>query len=108
MKAGQWGLVESNDPPFVWSVDPKPDPTVGMTEEEEQVFYDTNAEEAAALVQREKEFRSALSCLPLVGWRLVNACIAAGFDTEKYGSLAPWLLDYLGRYIQAHEPIIEE
>lgn len=107
MKAGHWGLVESNDPTFVWDFEPLPDPTFNMSEEEQQVFYETHTDETARLDRDEARFAEIFHCSPLVGWRLVESCIKAGFDPKKYGNVSYWLLNYLGQHIRSVSPVIE-
>jgi hypothetical protein len=108
MKAGQWGLVEINDPTFVWDFRPIPDPTAGMSEDEEEEFYETQTEAVERLIAHEREFRDVLLCSPVTGWSLINACISSGFSPREHGLVDHWLLNHLGHHILINQPDDEQ
>jgi hypothetical protein len=118
--AGQWGLVQCNDPTFVWDATPQLD-LVGRKEKEllaqgmteEQIGKWSESAEAKGLYEKSLDeygpmvdaFAEALICHPCIGYELVLACKQAGFN-GKYNAmqLAYWLFDYLAEWISQHEP----
>jgi hypothetical protein len=96
---GWYGLVESNDPFFVfdpWKHTLRPDPMFdwsddaveGATEEQKQIGWQW--------IEDAEAFREALN-LPIEdGWRLIEACKKAGWSQEEHGDAAMWLFHRLG------------
>jgi len=80
-KKGQWGLVECNDPTYVWYSTP------GSTEK---------------LWDYPDEFPQAFDADPVSGYRLVKAAMTKGYDPDE-GGFMPWLWAYLSEYIQMAE-----
>ena len=105
MKKGDWGLVQCNDPTFVWSVDPVSDPTFGMTEaDEERELKDPNIELKTDLFyDRFEEFNNAMQGRVSDGWALMDAAIKAGFNPEDH-FFNYWLFHKLGHWIETHHP----
>lgn len=110
-KAQEWGLVECNDPTFVWSATPTPDPVWGMTDEEEEAWFNSRLEgdpelKRASLVGlSELDFFTAFrSCRPNTGYRLIVAAMARGYDPETSGDFCHWFFAYLGEWLKTHGP----
>ena len=101
MKKGDWGLVECNDPTFVWTGTPLIDPTMGVDENDinNPAWASPELDLFTATVH---DFDEALISSPEVGWRLYNSCVKAGYDQEKHGRLSWWLFDHLGRWLKDH------
>lgn len=79
---GQWGLIEVNDPTFVWSGTPK----------------DCSGDDDCF---PSESFLYAFSAVNVMsGYNLVTAAIKAGYNTNEDGALEYWLWDYLGRYLE--------
>jgi hypothetical protein len=103
--AGQWGLVRVNDPDFVWHDTPTPDPFDGLTDEQINDASEELKEADRDFGNGAVAFGSTLKVDPEVGYDLVVAAEAVGFDREEDGSISFWLFDYLGRWIREHAPI---
>lgn len=81
---GYWGLIEMNDPTFVWDGTPALD-TDGEIDFPTQDFIDS------------------LVCNPESGHRLVEAAIKSGWSQEK-GALSLWLWEHIYRYLLTAQP----
>jgi hypothetical protein len=100
MKAGQYGLVDADDPSFILSVVPQPAPDSG-------VIGDVDNDPALSKAWDEwidledRIYADMKACDPVVGYNLISACIEAGWD--RPGSDLPlfsqWLTDRLGRIL---------
>lgn len=84
-KKGEWGLVQCNDPTFIW----KTTPVVGS----DKVFPYTD------------EFANAFDCPPTVGHALVTAAVERGYKLDT--PFLSWLYFYLADWI-AKTPYTEE
>lgn len=93
-KKDSFGLVECNDPTFVFDGPLVLDPTAGMTEDDLdwQPEMPDGYEEYEAGAQR---LEAALKCDPVTGHRLVQACMQVGYHPKEHGILGYWLLNYL-------------
>jgi hypothetical protein len=89
MKAGQWGLVSGNDPDYVWSATPRPEPPC------QDPQWSAWSEEA-------RHFEEALRADPPTGYLLYAAARQAGFIPE--GRFAFWLFGRLGRHLSERGP----
>lgn len=102
-KRGEWGLIECNDPTFRWKSTPTPNPTFGMTDEQENDFFETyekgTPEYARASLRAPEDFREAVYGFPLEGFRLVTAAVERGYNPENAG-FESWLFDYLGEWLK--------
>jgi hypothetical protein len=99
MKAGQYGLVASDDPSYLLSVVPRPAPNGG-------VIRDVDNDPALGKAWDEwfdlaGRIDADLACDPPTGYAFVSACLEAGWD--RPGSEFPlfwqWLTDRLGRIL---------
>lgn len=119
MKAGQWGLVECNDPTYVWDDEPWPHPTFGMTDDEEDAYwratpggryapssYEEQIEAFQDDISRFAEGEGA-PATPEMGHKLVEACIKAGWTRERHDRIAEWLWSHLGIIVQIVKPTEE-
>lgn len=101
---GEWGLVECNDPTYIWKATPTPNPVFGMTDEEEEAFLQSIPEDSKEYKRANAycapdDFESAIWNSPLHGYRLVSAAIKRGYDPKDY-NFARWLFDYLGEWLK--------
>lgn len=95
MKENDFGLVNCNDPSFIWSGDvvPLKDPTFEFTDEQ---FDATMSAEDDALFDKfianaeilEASFKSD----PESGYSLIINCMKAGYDRKKHNRFMLWLL----------------
>lgn len=108
MIAGNWGLVRSNDPDFVWEITPTPNRFWGMSDEEldqlpdHEQDYLTEWEISASafgkqmmnffITRREMNFFKPIEFLH-------KACAKKGWKSSE-ASLETWLFHYLGVYIE--------
>ena len=106
---GHWGLVRSNDPDFVWSSEPTPDPLHGVPDDQWEEWFAANAGTAAyerTMSREPADFSAAFVCEPSVGWDLVRACITLGYDPEESGDFRQWLFSWIG--IRIRDGFLEE
>ena len=114
---GWWGLLRINDPDFIWELTPTPSPTWGMSDDEEEKYWERA--EWGGVPQSDADrvnwydwpageaFREAFaSARPETGYALIAAAITVGFPYDEM-SFAPWLLDYLGQYLLTAEMEID-
>lgn len=82
MKAGDWGLVDFDNPDFYWKSTPVLDPTF-----ENDAAYDDPAQDEAIenFLEVADELDACFKCYPLTGYALVTACLEAGWDRKKHG-----------------------
>jgi hypothetical protein len=102
--AGHYGLGTSNDPDFIIPFEPLKDLTFGMSDKElDKLEFDYNM----AYEDQSEEFNKLLTCHPMTGYELVNACRSAGYNPEEDGyNIAYWLLHRLACSIE--QGVIEE
>jgi len=101
MKKGQWGLVESNDPSFIWDIKPRIDPTEGFTDAELDKKGKEFWDESNKWIDEATAFGKALVGGPEEGWTLYEAALKAGYTKDK-GAVCFWLFDFLGRWLEAN------
>ena len=108
MKVGQWGLVQCNDPTFVWTTTPAASPIFGMSDSEIEAYEKVNGfcDEWAAV--GDDFIDSLVHCGPMDGYRIVDACMQVGYDSLVHGDVIVWLFSYLGKWITENEPTTEE
>jgi len=101
-RKGEWGLVNSNDPDFIWSGDPLINPIMFMTEKElEQVPKTDPLWDAVSLCdQRVEEIEKRFRAAPMIGYKFVQACLRAGYDPNVHGErIVLWFIDHVARKI---------
>lgn len=91
MEVGDWGMVQCNDPTFVWSSTPK------MTKEEFDGF-----------VYLPEDFEESLYMYVTNGYDLLISAIKVGYNREEHGRFSQWLFWHLSEYIRNTEPTVEE
>jgi hypothetical protein len=94
-EAGCWGIGVINNPAVWFDGTPAPDPTYGMTDEQEEAYYKNMTPEQKEADSKFNDFflgiEEALeSMYAITGHSLVEACIASGWQKEK-GGLAPFI-----------------
>jgi len=99
-----YGLVECNNPTVVF-------PNIGL---EPDLCDDLSDEEVDALPENSKEWQSSLSLISYArknldqfkkielkdSWRLVQACIQAGYNPEEDGLAECWLLNFIAKELK--------
>ena len=99
MREGSFGLTSSNDPTFVFDLEPEIDPNpaddgtglVDFTDEERKYFSVLN------------HYQQRLTGTVLVGYHLVQSCINEGFDISE-GGFACWLMERMAQlYIKCNK-----
>lgn len=107
MKKGDWGLVESDVPTFIFSQTPTPNKFWGLPDEELDLLPDEEQEYLTEWDTAAGEFSQTLfSCLAEQQYRLhyetmerlVVACKAKGWKSEE-SNFADWLFNYLGTWL---------
>jgi hypothetical protein len=95
IKAGDFGLVRSNGPDVVWSVEPSPDPWDGFSDDDmnarrgkEYTDWDSNVASFSEACMTQLDLTTAY----LIG----RLCQASGYDHETDGSLEHWLFHRMG------------
>jgi len=107
---GHWGLVQSNDPTFVWETTPTPDPLHFVPDDQWEAWLEQNPKGTPAyertMGEHPDDFDKALVCDPALGWELVNASIPFGYDPETSGYFGQWLFSWIG--IRMRDGFLEE
>lgn len=101
MHPGDYGLVRSNDPDFIFRMPPEPDPARGLSDEEydrnPQIHKDWMAWHSRFALEYEPE----LITDPMTGYALVKACLEAGYDPDEHGTrIVFWLVDRMARTLE--------
>ena len=91
MVAGQYGLLRSNDPDFVWDGAPQIEPP------DDGLFGEWSI--------GVRGFDSVLRLRPEVGWDLVEAATRCGYYRHSHGSLAYWLWDHMAKRMKQGWPV---
>jgi hypothetical protein len=94
-QAGDYGLVESNDPTVTFTGPIVRDPTAGLSDDAINAFtpeQETAWEVFSASAQRLEDKLVLDACS---GYRLVSACMAEGYRPDDDGSLGFWLMNQL-------------
>lgn len=81
---GFWGLIQSNDPTFIWEATPDKE------------------------TEAPHEFVTAFFCPVDTGYEIYKAAMKAGYNPETDGFFAYWLWDYLSDYLETAVPQIDE
>lgn len=99
-----WGLIEGNDPTFVWDVTPEVDPEYGWTDEQVNARTDDAWD---VWFDKATEFeKSIMNCGPRSGYDLWKAALEEGYDPEKDGyRISLWLFHKMGEMIRDYEPV---
>jgi len=86
MKEGSFGLTNCNDPDFIFSMPPMSEPiesdeSTNEFNEEEKLFYRTL-----------DHYISRMYGYADTAYKLITACIKAGYNPEEDGFVATWLM----------------
>jgi len=109
MLTGQWGLVRTNDPEFIWTDDPTPIGDLNERcdklgdEDEGTPEYDEAFDAWFAWMNKAKDFGKFFQVDPDMGWRLVEEGRKVGYEPSAK-PFYEWFYDYLGVWIQNHAP----
>jgi len=93
-----YGLVQCNDPDFVWGGAPMLDPLFYLTDEQQEAFSDDDPiwDKTDELFKLVEKMEPSFVCDPIVGYQLVQACKKAGYDEEKHGlKVLCWLVHHM-------------
>jgi hypothetical protein len=110
-EAGQWGLVEMNDPSFLFTVPFMKDPFAGMSDEQIDALPNFRElmeehEKAATAIDRDIMAGGAICGetvgSPLVVYRLITAATKVGYKPDEDGGFGYWVSDYLARWVETH------
>jgi hypothetical protein len=99
---GWYGLVQCNDPDFVWKGRPRPLHLYNLSDKEIKAIpiktlKKWNKEEYKFIDEIEDQFVTD----PMKGYQLVAACKKAGYNPKKHGyNVLMWLMDYMGRKLK--------
>ena len=105
MKKGDWGLVDCNDPDFIWSVTPVCDPDDELTDEQ----IDALPEDCyQAYEKASKNLHDALDkgCFDYCA-RLGEAMRKAGWNPDNDGIGAFWLCNHIAKFLK-DASVVEE
>jgi len=91
---GWYGLVQRDDPDFVFPLRPLPDPSRGKNLDKDEKAY-----KSWMLWAKETDWMETFfKCDPETGYALYKACLRAGYRPKRDGfRLVYWLRDYMGR-----------
>lgn len=108
-KAGEWGLVWSNDPSFTWTSTPTPNPAFGLDDEAEEALYEANKGtpigDRIASMKLPQDFKDAFEAVtPRAGYSLVCAAMEKGYDPETSGDFSWWFYDCVGEHLKTAVP----
>jgi hypothetical protein len=110
-KKDQFGLVECNDPTFVFRVAPMREPYGGLSDDEvDAVPLDSPLHaQQDAFYKVGRQFREDLcaSLNPDGIHRLIESGRKQGYDRDQHGSFEFWLSDFLAKFLETHVPICE-
>lgn len=96
-----WGLIQCNDPDFVWEVTPELDPSFGKTDDQINAETPEEWEASEAWLKKVAEFSNDLISDPKTGYQLVAAAVEAGYDLETDGRFEAWFFHRMARIIRA-------
>lgn len=102
MKPGDWGLVEGNDPFFIWSGEIVPDPFENLTDDEINACTDEQEAEFDRWGDAYEPFRF-MECDPRIGYEMISEAIELGYD-PKEGSVNYWLWCRMAKLVRG-EPV---
>lgn len=111
MKKGQWGLLQCNNPDFIWDTTPTQDPLFGITDEdeEERRFNTlTDEEKEAAIKGPPQDLLNALKSDVMTGYELVKACMEMGYEQKVHGYVASFLNHILAVHIAKTDPTVDD
>ena len=98
MKAGQYGLVEENDPFLIFDMKPTPDPCEGLIDEEVNGFEQAEIQVMMDWLDIARNFDNLFRVSLDTGWRFVDACRRAGYKATD-GSVAIWFFHRAGEML---------
>jgi len=114
MKAGDWGLVEVNDPDFIFSVTPWPSPWVDCTENELDSLSGEDSKEDIRWTHAADKFIQEVydsGCFRTTA-ELVFLCQKNGYVEHTTKPLTEtiqhWLFHHLGVYMMTHSEPLED
>lgn len=109
-KKREWGLIEINDPSFVWTSTPTVNPCFGMDLDEIEAYVEAHPgmsedeeNRAYGIGGVPMDFIDQFSLMdPEFGHFIVGEAIKVGFR-PKIDTFVYWFYDYLGKWILEHD-----
>jgi len=95
---GWYGLVQCNDPDFIWEGKPIADPTEGLTGDQINALPEAPFSRFHYLCEAiEKQFVTD----PMTGYQFVQACKKAGYKPKRDGlNVVMWFVGYAGKKLK--------
>ncbi len=103
-QAGQFGLVECNDPMVVFDGPLLADPTTGLSDEEINALSEQSQADLDRYLTVAEEFDDKLVLDARSGYRLVQACMTKGYCPDTGGNVGFWLMNYLATQVLSGAP----
>ncbi len=99
---GWYGLVQQNDPDFVFPGPLLKDPFAGLSDDEINASDETLVEASGVFSAAAQGLQDSLSSLPaLSGYELITACIQVGYDIKRDGTQTGyWLMHHLSDSVE--------
>jgi len=93
MKAGDFGLVQCNDPDYIWpeNLAPRKDPAFGFTDEQFDNMTEETGQEWDDFQEYVEKLGKHFNSDPMTGYYLVESAKTAGWKPEEYRFLMGWL-----------------
>lgn len=98
---GEYGLIRSNDPDFIFKTTPFMDPMSGFTDDEMNNASQELKDQQDEWFKKVGEFAEELVTDPRTGYDLVAAAMVAGYNPDEDGDFSGWLFNRMGRLMRA-------
>jgi hypothetical protein len=115
LEADDWGLVQCNDPTFIFEQTPIKNPCYGLLDnelddpdlDEPHKNFLKVAHSIAADMHESLDYSRDFPTLPLSAYgKLYVSCVEAGYKRKEHGSLLYWLCHYIATYLD-NDPKID-
>jgi hypothetical protein len=92
-KAGQWGLIQVNDPSFIYPGE----------------FYDSKVNEEKHFENLDLLDKALDSMDVMTSHQFVESCIQGGYNPAKHGSrISSWFMDRIARHLEETGKAVEK
>ena len=98
---GEFGLVQVNDPDYIFGTIPMKDPFYDWTDEQINSASPEFCALSDCFMDSAIELEESLQSNPETGWRLINAAIQVGYNPKEDGRFSFWFLHYLACFIES-------